>query len=112
MSDHDENYEYALNGADSIHNEGFWTAVSQADETELEKWVVAFRAVGLDHDADLLQTYLNTDAKVLEEWKSAPVGNSEFKPSRDWDAEFAKTPFDSIEEKLEEFRVQHGLSEL
>lgn len=110
------NYENALNGADGIYQEGFWSVVAQADESELAEWAEAFRAVGLNRQASLLSTYLETDAKALNAWKSAPSDNSQFEPSRDWDEEFAAAlgqgGYEKVEQTVEQFRLRHGLDEL
>lgn len=116
MSDFAEAYEYAYNGADGLYVESFWTAVTQADEAELAKWVAAFRTVGLEQQAVLLTTYLETDARALEKWMDHGPHDIPFEPSRDWDAEFAAIlgpdGYAGVQKTIEQFRISHGLDKL
>jgi len=121
MSNLADAYEYAYNGADCLYVDSFWTAVTeagvtQAGEAELAKLVAAFRTVGLEQQAVLLSTYLETDARALEKWIDHGPHDIPFEPSRDWDAEFAAIlgpeGYAGVQKTIEQFRISHGLDKL
>ena len=116
MTDPATMYEDAYNAADMIHNDGFYALVTQEDETRWPVLGQAFRAVGLFEHADAFEDFVRSDGDAMAAQSSLPVGSPDFVPSKDWDAVFAAILSRSgehlVENRLEDFRTQHGLEEL
>ena len=109
-------YEDAYNAADGIHNEGFYFVVTQEEESRWPILAKALREAGLNEHADVFDDFLRKDGEALAAQSTLPPGSPDFAPTKDWDAEFAaildRNGETYVEDKLEEYRVRHGLEEL
>ncbi len=116
MTDPETNYEEAHNAADMIDHDGFYALVTQEDEIRWPAIGRAFRAVGLIEYADVFEDFIRLDGEKLAAQSSLPIGSPEFVPSKDWAAEFtailSRNGGSYVGDKLEDFRILHGLEEL
>lgn len=115
MTDLQSTYEAAWNALDAIHQEGFWSFVTQYGEDEMHKAQAAMKATGLDQHAAKFQEFLELDGQAFA--GASDPGASEYVPSRDWAAEFdaildtREGGYEAFRDIVEGFRQRHGLEE-